>query len=562
MCESTDTYANSHRDIHKLSDTPKPHFTAKAEETAETDTIEHLRPQGRNPRSNSERKARKPKSPSNPTFNEIDDALSTYYKDAIPFIDDTDALCYMGSHMNDYGYPALREDIVAYIAGKADQNTANVDENVDNVLTGYLRNFKSTQDCKDIAATVQDYYVVHFINQNIDYSETQRKLLFGDDFVSNQIENLTSLGDGNRLETIIWCIKNNQNLSRGVFSVLFDKFIELFGNTRGKTKEDFINLVESLKHVLALIETSCLESEPLKLYTLIAGPRKVPNPSYRNSPQHDSQVSILDEIDTDEASKVIDFCYEIMRISGGKIDENKAISILINKNKEAVVGMVLGLYSKKISVDSLAAALVNLNNYESSKELKLLEIILSPSEDGTLKLEKEVIKQKICDLVDNANIDGVEQLLKKLVSDNQILEMVTEHVASLDSSAINALPVSISKYAVSTFNIDNAESYKDNPDFLILVLQQGKATQKKEVIRILKEKMNHEADLENVIRVLNELAIENNTYLNSIVSELELLKNNETLSDDIKLQIQKLIIKFSSSNKKSGITGKLLGKKS
>ncbi len=403
---------------------------------------------------------------------------------------------------------------------------------------------------------------MHFINQDIDYSETQRKLLFGDDFVSNQIENLTSLDDGNRLETIIWCIKNNQNLSRGVFAVLFDKFIELFGNTRGKIKDDFINLVESLKPVLAVIETSCLESEPLNLYTLIIGPRNVPNPSYRNSPQYDSQISILDEIDADEASKVIDFCYEIMRISGGEIDENKAISILIKKNKDAVVGMALGIYSRNISVDSLSSSLVDLNNYESSKELKLLELILSPAEDGTLKLEKEVIKRKVSNLVDNANIDGVEQLLKKLVSDNQILEMVTEHVASLESEAINALPISISKYAVSTFSKDNSNSYADNPDFLILALQQGKATQKKEVIRILKEKMNREADLENVIRVLNELAIENSTYVNSIVSDLELLKNSETISDDIKPQIQKLITKFSSSNKKPGITGKLLGKKS
>ena len=105
----------------------------------------------------------------------------------------------------------------------------------------------------------------------------------------------------------------------------------------------------------------------------------------------------------------------------------------------------------------------------------MLEIVLSRDSDGKLNPNEDAVKEKIHSLVDNSNNNNVEVLLRKLVKDEQILSMVAEYVASLDSATINTLPVSVSKFAVSTFDRQNADNYKDNPDFLILVLKQGTA---------------------------------------------------------------------------------------
>ena len=151
--------------------------------------------------------------------------------------------------------------------------------------------------------------------------------------------------------------------------------------------------------------------------------------------------------------------------------------------------------------------------------------------------------------------------MKKLVSDKQIIAIVAEYVATLDSETINNLPVSIGKYAVSTFNRENAETYKNNVDFLILVLKQGTAIQKREVVRLMKAKINDEVDLENVVLVLDNLVTEDQQLLKPLVSELDAIKDSETVSDEIKSSIAELSRKLSANIKNVGLIDKMLGKK-
>lgn len=139
--------------------------------------------------------------------------------------------------------------------------------------------------------------------------------------------------------------------------------------------------------------------------------------------------------------------------------------------------------------------------------------------------------------------------------------MVAEYVASLDSTTINSLPVSVSKFAVSTFKRENADTYKDNTDFLILVLKQGNSQQKKEVVRLMKDKINNERDLENVVSVLDNLVTEDQQMLKNLVGELEALKDSETVSEDVKTGITALITKLSANIKKDSLLHKVLGKK-
>ncbi len=103
--------------------------------------------------------------------------------------------------------------------------------------------------------------------------------------------------------------------------------------------------------------------------------------------------------------------------------------------------------------------------------------------------------------------------------------------------------------------------YKDNEDFLILVLKQGNASQKKEVVRLMKTKINQESDLNMVVNVLDNLVTEDQSMLKLLIGELDGIKDSEAVNDEIKSRITALATKLSGYIKKPGMIGKLLGKK-
>lgn len=489
-------------------------------------------------------------------FGAIEESLNKFYRAAIPVTGHADALCYMASQMHSSGYGYLRDTVIDYLKAE----NAKEDSNFVTVLQAYFANLTSEQDCKAIASVVEDYYIENEIDKALKFTDTQIKYLFGDSFVSKQIEIVTAIDDESHIDDVIWCLKKNKELASDTYTSLFAKFIELFGGTRGKGKAAYLELINHLQPILAAFENSSLTSEPEDIYKVVTKNRGIPNPSYRNQPHYDTQRSILDEVDEDEAKTLVSFCYDVMRISGSKVNVNASMNKLFTKCKETVVEGALKMHASGISISQLASTLIKVDDYNSPSDLALLEIVLKRDAEGTLKPDDDNVKEKIKSLVDNSKISGVEMLLKKLVSDKQILGMEAEYVASLDCKTINNLPVSVAKLAVSTFKRDNAETYKDNVDFLMVVLQQGTSVQKKEVVRLMKDKINKEQDLDNVVRVLEHLVTEDQTLLKSLVGELEGLKDSDTVSGETKERIAALATKLSTSIKKPGLLDKVLGK--
>ena len=490
-------------------------------------------------------------------FKSINAALSSYYKAAIPVIEDQDALCYLGCQMAKVGIVSLRSTIIEYLtADKAAENA-----NFENVLYAYFSNFQSEQDCKEIATVVENYYLDNYIDRDIAFTDTQKKALFGDSFVTKQIGAISKTDDESHIEDVTWCIKNNSDLSSETFTTLFARFIELFGNTRGKSKDEFLTFISHLQVLFDALPTRSLTNELTDIYSVVTNARAIPHPSWPTQSQHDSHRSILDEVDEEEAKTVTSFCYDVMRISGGSVNISATISKLYARCKDAVIEGALKINSLGIMVKPLASTLISADNYDSTNDISILEIILTRQEDGSLMLAEDTIKEKIQSLVDHANNDRVESLLKKLVTDKQIIDIVAEYVATLDSETINSLPVSIGKFAVSTFNRENAETYKDNVDFLTLVLKQGTASQKREVVRLMKAKINDEVDLENVVLVLDNLVTEDQQLLKPLVSELDAIKDSETVGEEVKSRIAELTTKLSASIKKVGLIDKVFGKK-
>ena len=491
-------------------------------------------------------------------FSEIDTILSGFYQTAIPETEHPNELCYMASKMNEAGIPSLRNAVVEYLNGE----NAHKNDNFDSVLKAYYANLSSEEDCKDIAKVVESYYDDRQIDKDIAYTDNQKKILFGDSFVTSQINGLNATDDEARIEDIIWCISNNNSLSSETITTLFAKFIEMFGNTRGKAKSNYLTLIGHLQVLFDALPTNSRGNELNDIYGVVINARGIPHPSWPSQPQHDSKKSSLDEVDAEEAKTVTAFCYEVMRITGGKVDVSTSIGKLFNKCKDAVIEGALNIHSLGISIAPLASTLIQADDYESVIDLKVLEIIMSRQPDGTLALDETAVRNKVCNLVNNATNNNVETLLKKLVNDKQILDLVAEYVASLECETINGLPVSISKFAVSTFNRDNAETYKDNPDFLILVLKQGNDSQKKEVVRLMKTKINNEVDLDNMVRVLDNLVTEDQQMLKTLVGELDGIKDSETVNEETKSRVAALASKLSAGIKKTGLFDKVLGKKS
>ena len=491
-------------------------------------------------------------------FSTINTILATFYKTAIPVISDQDALNLMGNRMNATSIQSLHDAIVDYLKTENAQDAPNFE----NVLRGYLTYNTSEQDSDVIAPVVTDFFISHPIDRNFSYTTSQIKHLFGDSFVAKQIENIAALNDKTRIDEIVWCITKNRELSNEIYTKLFNCLIELFGDTRGKGKEAYIEFIEYLSPIFASIDTSMLVDELTQIYNLVTSVRVIPDNYRNNYPQYNQKKSILDEVDERQAELVTSFCYEIIRISGGNIDVSNSINKLYVKCKDTVIEGALKIHSMGLSIATLANTLIKTEDYNNLSDLTLLEILLKRQSDDSMMLDKEVLENKIHSLVDNAVNNNVEKLLEKLVKDKEILDIVADYVASLDSEKINDLPVSIAKYAVFTFNRDNAEIYKDNVEFLILVLKQGNDSQKKEVVRLMKDKINKESDLDIVVQVLDNLVSNDQQMLKTLIGELDGIKDSDTVNEATKARIAELSTKLSNSIKKTtGVFDKLLGKK-
>lgn len=491
-------------------------------------------------------------------FGEIDEQLSPFYNDIVPVMSNPEDLFQMGSRMSALGIKSLRNSIVGFMKSEG----AFSQTNFEGIMDNYLVYFTEEDDCNEVCTIVEDYYVDHLINQDIPYTDIQINHLFGESFLTKQIEHLSAMDDESSINDIIWCLNRNKELPEDSYASLLGKCSALFGNTRGKTLKLYLGFIQQLHPIFEVIDTGTL-SDANGIYDIVVSERGIPHshPSYRNNPQNDSHLSILDQVEDEEsAESIVSFCYEIMRISGGRTNVSESINKLYPKNKRAVIDGALRIHELGISIAPIANTLSQTTDYQSENDLSILGIILTPQNDGSMMLADDVMKTKIHSLVDNSSNSEVAKLLKKLASDNIILSLMADYVIKLDSQTVNALPSWIAKYAVGTFNKENFETFKDNPSFLILVLQLGNASQKRLVVRLMRTKIVNENDLENVVTVLSNLVSEDQALLKPLISDLDSIKDSETVNEDTKNKVSELSAKLSASLKTNKFVGRFLGK--
>ena len=494
-------------------------------------------------------------------FNSIEDSLSVFYLPAVKETGNATLLCKTAHDLASAGFPQLKETITVYLNSESMRSNANYSS----LLTSYLHIFQSKGDSIAISSTVESYYTGTAIDRGIPYSGDQIAILFGDSFVSKHVEALSSMDDESSLGEILWCLSANKNLSKDTYGELFGKFMTLFGPTRGKSKEDFLKFIQVIQPVLDVIRTSSLPEESASLYKFLTDKWKTPHPNYINYPQHDVSHSLVDEVNEEEAVILASFICEIIRISGGSAKVSNTVNMLFPKCKDAFLSSALKLNEEGVSLTPIANTLASAQNYDSKDTQDVLTIILSRQPDGRMMLNEDVIEKKIQELVNNVSIPGVEQLLGRLSQDGQIQGAVSNYVSTLESETANALPFSIIKNAISIFNADNAEAFKDNTSFLHLVIDKGSAAQKATVVTLMLDKILHDVDLDNALLVLDSLETENQSLIKQVIRSLESLKEKDAVDDVIKIQASALISKLSSKLKKDkpkGWTLSLAKKKS
>lgn len=479
-------------------------------------------------------------------FNSIEESLSEFYLSAVKETGNANLLCETARDLASAGFPHLKETIAAYLNSESMRSNANYYR----LFTSYLCFFQSEEDSKAISSTVENYYTGTAIDRDIPYSDDQIAILFGDSFVAKQVEALSSMDDVSSLSDIQWCLGANKSLSKETYGGLFGKFIALFGPTRGKSKDDYLKFIQAVQPVLDVIQTSSLLEEAKSIYEVVTNKWKTPHPNYANYPQHDISHSLVDEVNEEEAVMLAAFICSIIRISGGSVNVSPSVNVLFPKCKDAFISAALKLNDEGVSLAPIANTLASAQNYESKDTQDVLEIILSRQPDGSMMLNDDVIEKKIQELVDNASIPGVEQLLGRLSKDSQIKGAISNYVSTLDSETANALPYSIIKNAISIFNKDSAEAFKDNISFLLLVIEKGSAAQKAAVVTLMLDKILHEVDLENALHVLDSLETENQLLIKQVIRSLESLKEKDTVDNVTKIQTTALISKLSAKLKK------------
>ena len=477
-------------------------------------------------------------------FNSIEESLSEFFLSAVKETGNANQLCKTAHDMDMAGFGRLKDTIIEFLKSDSFRSYASYS----GLLSSYLRYFQSENDSKAISSTVESYYTGTAIDRDIPYSVDQVAILFGDSFVDKKVETLSSMDDAFSQGEILWCLSINKYLSNDTFGNLFGKFIALFGPTRGKSKADYLKFIQTVQPALNEIKTASLPKEATSLYEFVTNKWKTPHPNYSNSPQHDVLHSLVNEVNEEESVIVATFICSIMRISGGSVKAGNSVNVLFPKCKDTFLSAALKLNEEGVSLSPIANTLASVQNYESKDAQNILGIILSRQPNGNMMLNEDVIEKKIQELVNNASVPGVEQLLGRLSKDSQIQDAVTNYVSTLDSETVNTLPFSIIKNAISFFSKDNAETFKDNISYLCLVIEKGSAPQKAIVVTLMLDKILYEVDLANALHVLDSLETENQSLIKEVIRALESLMEKESVDENIKDQVSLL---------KSKLTAKL-----
>lgn len=471
-------------------------------------------------------------------LSKIDECLKLHYELSIPYVQDTKALCRFANDLKKRGHTRLYSELMSFLQKDEVMLSGKYQDLIKSVFSTLLSD-KYAEQNKNL---VQRYYLNNPIEGDIAFSEVQKLVYFDYIYVNNLLTKMTSFDDKMVMGNIQWLLVNVKGLSSEAIDGIINKFLSLFGHTRNKKCSEYIDFINKIHPFLENIGNQPSLNNINNLYKTIVGPRGIARQGYQNNPNYDKRMSILDQVDDAQAIVVVNFGFEIFRISNGTIDISDTLNKLVKRCSDLVYSNALKIIEKEVPLRIIAPVLVQSENYESEDVLSVLKHILMERLNDGFVLDETMMKSKLESLLLHINNISVVSMIESIMKDEKIKSIIISII--VEKGLLNTMPISISKHLISSFNRETADVYQNNTEFLSLVANKGKPEQKKEVVRLLRKDLVNETNYDHVIEVLSHLDIKDKSVLMPMVEDLKIATNNKGISEVQKGKMLRLIDDF------------------
>lgn len=422
-------------------------------------------------------------------------------------------------------------------------------------LVVFFKNFN-----KKVAEINQDYFVT-FVGCTKEFEKKDYEI-FEKMFDSGAIPLQHCVDfDGNHLDKFISSLAIEQEIMKIVGQKSFNQLMpflknifELKTNLTNSTYETFWNQVANL---MQNIDMSIQDSEFIFLNDLnkllhsmktssqkeVAASGSIQKTLFyltsNSSSRYNTRYSIIAQIagDSQKADAVCKFLYEVYRITDG-IDINQELAVLTSNN--------LLINFRPYVTDLVERDEVNINAIWSS----IKAVVCDFKNESNTRILRHLIVNKIdysriqdCILLIFENIDQMfnEQLVIDLCNDESYKTQVINDLTRRNSDFVNELPGSILPFVVNAFNDENKDAYRNNYEYLKVVVSKGGDAQKRSVKNMLTERIGNNDVDPSMVKFIKEADFNSDNKKEIFYALKDYRRNYGSISAEIKEAIDELV---------------------
>lgn len=435
-------------------------------------------------------------------------------------------------------------------------------EHWSSLFNAMLKVFQDKKTSYELSST---YTISHNSVESIDFSEEQVEHLLTQQYVQDRIGDLPVNNKEIILDTetkeyqkVKWILEKKKNLTGDTYEHLFNKIIGTDDNSsrmRGKTIDDVARLLSFTNPLLSLIPDRKLNTQPQTLYYLIVQDRQVRASAYMNNNQNlpiqapfYENKNFIDECTNEKKylQEITEFVINIYRITNNQTSVSKEIDKLVNHadlNNEFIQ-----LINKQFTLHPILNSIFDsINDFNDNNKLLILKHCFNQTDSKkAYSIDEQKAKTKLNELLEYAQTQKSDEaftLLETLIEQEQYKNLLTTLIIVKDSAFINSLPHKLLELAVSSFNRDNYNDYANNFEFLSVIIKNGSNQQKRDIVKILTEKIDINQDVDKVFNLINSMediqSFDESKLLRAHLESYQ-RENKENISQEINEKIEQL----------------------
>lgn len=462
-------------------------------------------------------------------LNEIDILYKPYYANLLERIDKNklENLCSFALVLYKNGFKDLKTNIIQHVTNIGEENE-NIDEPF---IKAVFTVFNTDEDSKELSHFATKLFDNVDIYTGIQYSTDQFNSLLSEELVHSRI-NAIRIGENKETEELLWLFEHKKNITEESYSLLFDKIQQLIGSTANKVKSDMLKYISYTMEYIQLIENCKINNtDNLSDLNLKLESRKISG----------INTHIIDDYktETEKLHLIIDYIIHIYRISNGVITTNQVSKMCLH-DKEYTYLKLMNLLQQGFDLKPFHNVIMNDEDYSQDNLISLTEHYLMMIDNVESSINDIIIWDKFNSLLDNITDHKIQKLIERLVTNQSVKAITVEAITRRNTQYINALPKSLLRLAVSSFNEETALQYEENMDFLVVIASEGSTEQKNKLAGILNKNITDKKYLDKTFDILDVIELKE-SYSEMICGALKSLKESEYSKDE---RIDNLIQKF------------------